>query len=144
MSRVKDLVQRIHKSEEHKPYHPDLAARFPNLHRSGASALSALEREIAEEVAYSLGRAGKKIETLLQETQRLGAALDELSASDDRSPTARRQAASLHARFSNARTLTERAIRDLRIQREALGFRRHDDIEKRFVVPAPRPAPGDE
>ncbi len=70
-SRVREPVQRVAESDEQRDYHPEIASRFPNR-----TALSALEREIAEEVAYSLGKAGKKVERLLAELTQLGQRLD--------------------------------------------------------------------
>jgi hypothetical protein len=141
MSRVRDLVQRVHKSDEGKPYHPEISERFPHLHRTGASAMSALEREIAEEVAYSLGRAGKRIERCLRELDRLAQQLDELEVDPQPSPETQAAIEHLHARFDEARLNAQGALRDLRIQREALGMRRHDDLAKLYVVPARRTRP---
>ena len=90
--------------------------------------LQSLEREVASEIAYSLGRAGTKLEAALA---KLTATQAELEAA----PGPGRRA--LVVRFNDERLEAERRLRDLLIQREAIGLRQHADVRKRYVIPPP-------
>ena len=100
----------------------------PREHVPARSNLAALEHEITSEIAYSLGRAGSKLEAALQQAH------STLSALHTTMPnTAERR--QLSARFQEERTLAQRRLRDLMIQREALGFRRHNELLQRYPIP---------
>lgn len=120
--RVRDLVARVSAAQRSaEPGDAQLRERLP-----ARSSLAALEQDIASEIAYSLGRAGNKLEAALQQAQAT------LSALQTAQPTERRQ---LTARFHEERTLAQRRLRDLMIQREALGFRRHNELLRLYPIP---------
>jgi hypothetical protein len=62
--------------------------------------------------------------------------LDALVAKRAETPLTYEETQLLEDEFYKQRALTERALRDLLIQREALGLLRHDDVKQRYVIPA--------
>lgn len=123
--RVQQLLYEVQRAAAEEQYKPPLARRFPDAHQQG---LQQVQREIAEEIAYSLGKAGAKIERGLRVLQGVleKAATHGLSAAEQRQ---------LEDAFYLERRQTELALRDLLIQREALGFLRHDDVKQRYPLP---------
>jgi hypothetical protein len=122
--RIRELVARVsaaHGSAE--PEDAPLRERLP-----ARSSLAALEQEIASEIAYSLGRAGNKLEAAVRQAE---ATLRALQSSVPNTP----ERTQLRARFQEERVLAQRRLRDLMIQREALGFRRHHDLLQRYPIP---------
>jgi hypothetical protein len=79
-----------------------------------------------------LGRAGSKLEAAIESVRATSVAI----ASAPSGSAARRV---LLERYEDERTLAERRLRDLLIQREAIGLRNHADVHRRYVIP-PRPA----
>jgi hypothetical protein len=110
---VEDLTARGHQS----PHLDRLRERLPG--RSVES--GGIEREILEEMAFSLGRAEAKVHVALLELEVM-----------DRDPATTAEA------FDAKRLEAVRALRDLLIQREALGFRRNEDLAKLYPIPPPR------
>jgi hypothetical protein len=128
--RVQQLLHEVRRAASEAEYKEPLGQRFPEAHTQG---LVALQREIAEEIAYSLGKAGAKIERSIVVLNTLLTRAFELEASGQQlSPSEREH---LQQVFAAERLLTERHVRDLLIQREALGFRRHEDVLQRFKIP---------
>jgi hypothetical protein len=122
--RIQNLVARV--SAADGPARPGDAALRERLPSRGN--LESLEREIVAEIAYSLGRAGNKLESALQQAQRTRQMIE----SGPHEPDERR---GLVARFNEERALAERRLRDLMIQREALGFRRHSELLQLYPIP---------
>jgi hypothetical protein len=110
---VADLIEAGHES----PYLDRLRDRL------GMRSLSHrdLEREILEEMAYSLGRAEDKVNVALLELELL-----------DRDPATTAEA------FNAKREDAVRALRDLIIHREALGFLRHEALARHYPIPPRR------
>lgn len=128
--RVQQLLYEVRRAASEDDYKRQLRQRFPD---ANSTALASLQREIAEEIAYSLGRAGAKIErsiTLLEALLTRASALDVSG-----SPLSDEERDQVHSAFVQERALAERHLRDLLLQREALGFRRHDDVLQRWVIP---------
>jgi hypothetical protein len=126
--RIRDLVARVsaaHGSAE--PADAPLRERVP-----ARNTLAAIEQEIASEIAHSLGRAGKKLEAALRQAEGTLRALQAALPN-----TAERR--QLRARFQEERALAQRRLRDLMIQREALGFRRHHELLQCYPIPAGLP-----
>jgi hypothetical protein len=122
--RIRSLLERVSAAEgSANAPEAELRQRF----RSPGN-LASLEREIASEIASSLGRAVSKLEAAIRRAQ---CTLDELelTAHGGESHEA------LRLRFIEERTLAERRLRDLIIQREAIGFRRHTELYERYVIP---------
>lgn len=123
--RVQQLLYEVQRAAE-QDGKSALAERFRGANERK---LLDLQREIAEEIAYSLGRAGKKVEHGI----RILAALVTKRAE---TPLTHEEERLLEDEFYKQRALTERALRDLLIQREALGLLRHDDVKQRYVIPS--------
>ncbi len=124
--RVQQLLYEVQRAAAEEQYKVPLAQRFPDAHTRG---LREVQREIAEEIAYSLGKAGAKIERSL----RVLHGLLEKAKEPTLSPDELRQ---LEDAFYRERRQTELHLRDLLIQREALGFLRHDDVKQRYPLPS--------
>jgi hypothetical protein len=109
-------------------------------------AFEQVESEIRREKAETLGRAGERLEQTLREIevfrqQLLGLAGKRLDPSfEDRDRLAREIAQKLaeHARLcEQARRLRYTLI----IQREAVGLRRHEDVDRQYPMPRPLSLP---
>jgi len=96
-----------------------------------AESVGRVENEIRAEKAATLGRAGERLETALNElravAQRLAGPLDE-SRRDE-----------LRAAYRAARERVRTARLHLLIQREAIGLRNHRVVDQQFPEPAPPP-----
>jgi hypothetical protein len=90
----------------------------------------ALEREIAQEIAAALGRSGAKVEAALARLADAGHALDAVSDESERRGCLER--------FEVCRRAALAARHELLIHREAVGIRRHGDLERQFPVPRRR------
>lgn len=126
--RIRELLQRV--AAEGTPtteQERTLRERLPP-----ERGLRSVEREIAAEIASSLGRAGSKLEAALENLRVTSAALAGAAPT-----TAERRV--LLERYEEERAHAERRLRDLLIQREAIGLRNHADVHRRYVIP-PRPS----
>ncbi len=124
--RVQQLLYEVQRAAAEEQYKVPLAQRFPDAHTRG---LREVQREIAEEIAYSLGKAGAKIERSLRVLHGLLEKAKEATLSPD-------ELRQLEDAFYRERRQTELHLRDLLIQREALGFLRHDDVKQRYPLPS--------
>ena len=122
--RIRSLLQRVSSADV------EVSAQDAELReRLGCRGdLAALEREIASEIAHSLGRAANKLEAAIA---RVRAIVGELAALPLAADTRR----ALRSSFDEERLHAERRLRDLIIQREAIGFRRHHDVYQQYVIP---------
>jgi hypothetical protein len=91
---------------------------------------AALEVELRKEVAESLGRAEDKVDHALLTLELIGRQHDAATAAADR--------AALAAAFNAARDEALRYREYLLIQREALGFRGNDALERVYPIPRRR------
>jgi hypothetical protein len=89
-----------------------------------------LEREIVQEKAATLGRAGERLEASLAAARLLGNTLDA-----ERDPARR---AALLREYEAARRQAAAARLMLVIQREAIGLRYHRDVDRQFPEPPRR------
>ncbi|WP_437956467.1 hypothetical protein WME76_34395 [Sorangium sp. So ce119] len=125
----KKLVDQL-KSEGHRsPYLDRLRQRLPT---SGPADLAG---EILREMASALGRSEDKINVALLELELQGKALDELARSEGAGPGER---AARVAAFNRQREAAKQAVWELRVHREALGFRRNDDLAELYPIPPKR------
>ena len=122
--RIRSLLQRVASTNgSTDPNDQLLRERLPPTGNAAS-----LEREIASEIAYSLGKAGSQLEAGIRR------ALATRDESEQREPgTSERK--KLIERYREERTLAEKYLRDLLIQREALGFRRHVELFKNYPIP---------
>jgi hypothetical protein len=122
--RIRSLLQRVAAADGSlDPLGQRLREHIPT------NTVASFEREIAGEIAYSLGRAGTKLDAAIAQAASTRAAL--LVA---RPGSCERGA--LAERFLDERAAAERRLRDLLIQREAIGLRRHAEVHQRYVIPA--------
>ena len=89
-----------------------------------------IQREIAQEKAVTLGRAGERLEAALATLAALAAA--HAGAREDA------ERARLAAEYDHAWRAAELARQTLLIQREAVGLRHHRDVDAQFPRPARR------
>ena len=89
-----------------------------------------IQREIAQEKAVTLGRAGERLEAALATLAALAA--DHAGTREDA------ERARLAAEYDHAWRVAELARHTLLIQREAVGLRHHRDVDAQFPRPARR------
>jgi hypothetical protein len=92
--------------------------------------LERTEKEIVQEKAATLGRAGERLDAALASARALAEALDG-------EPDPIRRAALLQE-YETARRRAATARLMLVIQREAIGLRHHRDVERQFPEPPRR------
>ena len=102
-------------------------------------ALENIEAEIRQEKAETLGRVGERLEQALGELrvlreQLLRLAEDHAMGGEQAMPAEIQEGLARHARLCEV-------AQDLRyqlvVQREAVGFRRHEDVDRHYPLPAP-------
>jgi hypothetical protein len=120
---IKDLLARVAAERTSAPR--------PAQSRAEAG-IAAVEREIAGEIAHSLGKAGRLLAVAIAAASATRARVlsEELDAGER---------AVLVERFEQERAVAERRLRDLIIQREALGWRNHADVKRDYVIPPALP-----
>lgn len=118
---LRDVYESVNEPERRSP----LGDRFSSL---SGSPLGAVQREIAEEIAHSLGKAGRKVQ---RQTELVRA----LVARATSEPLSRDEQEQLRREYQRQRLLAERHLRDLLIQREALGLRRHEEVRRIYLLP---------
>ena len=89
--------------------------------------MKAVEHEIAEEKAFSLGRTGARLDELLRKLGRLGDAAA-------RAATAEERAACVSA-FNECRERALDAYYALTVQREAMGIKHHEMLAAMYPIP---------
>lgn len=87
---------------------------------------SAWEAELNKERAGALGLTARKLEALLEQCRELGAKIDSLERGALRDL--------LLEDYRKARTESERQRWNLCVQREAMGLRRHEDVDRHYPV----------
>jgi hypothetical protein len=122
---IKELLERV-AAERRARERPVPGAR------RAQSDLASVEREIAGEIAHSLGKAGRLLAEAIEQASAARAQLEaELLPASTR--------AALVERFHEQRALAERRLRNLLIQREALGWRNHSDLKRDYIIPPALP-----
>jgi hypothetical protein len=112
------------------------------------AAINTIEVEIQQERADALGRAGERLEEALRVLWALrrefeGMGGDLHAGTRDREPGGRvlGEASTSRYRMWHARVVELRHF--LIIQREAIGFRRHDDVDRYYPMPPDLPPGGE-
>ena len=95
--------------------------------RRSIDLVKAVEHEIAEEKAFSLGRTGARLDELLRELEQLGAAAA-------RAATAAERAAGVAA-FNACRQRAADTYYALTVQREAMGVKHHEMLAATYPIP---------
>ncbi len=89
--------------------------------------MKAVEHEIAQEKAFSLGRTGARLDELLRELAKLGEVAARAGTPEERAT---------HVRAFNAcRQRALDAYYALTIQREAMGVKRHEMLAEMYPIP---------
>ncbi len=123
-------------------------ARVAQAGRIGSrpqEAFENLEREIQKEKAEALGRAGERLDRALRELGDRAAAIRALESQPgdgQADPDRRAHVGAAIAEFNRLRRRAVEYYQHLIIQREAVGFRRHADVERLYRVPEPWPGRG--
>jgi hypothetical protein len=120
---IKDLLARVAAERTSAP------RPVPSRAEAG---LASVEREIAGEIAHSLGKAGRLLAEAIAAASATRARVLSGQLGDG-------ERALLVERFEQQRSLAERRLRDLLIQREALGWRNHSDVKREYVIPPALP-----
>ena len=89
--------------------------------------MKAVEHEIAQEKAFSLGRVGARLEELLRELRELGDAVARAQSDEER-------AARVDA-FNACRQRAADTYYALTIQREAMGVKHHELLAATYPIP---------
>jgi hypothetical protein len=118
---VEDLSAKGHQS----PHLDRLRDRLPQ-----GQGYRTLELEMMQEMASALGRASEKVDHALLELEVIGIAVD--TAKD--APT---RAVKVSA-FNQQREVALKALWELKVHREALGFRQHQVLAQFYPVPPKR------
>lgn len=123
----KKLVEDLRAQGHESPYLDRLRERLPK-----GGSLEDLQREIVQEMASALGRSEDKVNVALLELELLGKAIDTLGT------TANDERAKAIAAFNRKREDAVRAVWELRVHREALGFRRNEKLAELYPIPPKR------
>jgi hypothetical protein len=99
--------------------------------------LQSLAAELLREMGSALARAEDKVETALRELEQQGRAIDALLEQGGGADGAG-EIRSRVAAWNRQREVAEKALWELRVHREALGFRRHEDLAERYRIPPKR------
>ncbi len=124
----------------------DLARAAGDRVRRRADRLATVDREIRQAQAEALGRAGERLQGILDQLTSLDRRLD--ARLDAEAP--RRGGQAPEKPLPDLEIVTRNRLRDealrvrhqLIIQREALGFARHTPVEQCYPVPGRRRGPG--
>lgn len=127
MDRIRELIAALDAKGLESPYLDRLRARAARCGKS-ATGLDALRAEIFAEMAASLGRAEDRVNEALLACDVLDREIASLSPGAERG--------SKIAEFNAQREIAERRLWELTVQREALGFRRNDDLARFYPIPA--------
>ncbi|WP_437925916.1 hypothetical protein WMF37_43800 [Sorangium sp. So ce291] len=128
----KKLVDQLKNEGHRSPYLDRLRQRLP------ASGPSDIAGEILREMASALGRSEDKVNVALLELELQGKALDALDALARRQGADPRERAARVAAFNRQREVATQALWELRVHREALGFRRNEDLAELYPIPPKR------
>ncbi len=127
----KRLVESLKARDYESPYLDRLSRRLEAQSKVRSSlGVKQLEREILEEMAYALGRAEDKLNVALLELQVAGDEVD--AAADDEERAEKLEA------YGERWARAERVRWEFLIHREALGFRRHEDVDRFYPLPPRR------
>lgn len=130
----KKLVLDLKDSGLQSPYLERLRARLP----SATCGHHDLAREVLQEMASALGRAEDKVNAALLRLELSGRAIDELASARQRGERWRREADRRVAEFNREREVAERLLWELRVHREAVGFRHEADLGAYYPIPPRR------
>jgi hypothetical protein len=133
------MSARFREIASHVARDPLDTSAYPEL--SGLAALrgdfASLQRELVEEAAHSMGSSARRLEAGLSLLGRLEEELEKVDAGDH---VRKRE---LVQRFNAQRDEVLLRLHYVQIQREALGFTRHDELERHYPVPPKKREPSE-
>lgn len=124
----KRLADHIETAGMHNPYHARIRAKIPSA--------DSVAMELMQEMASSLRRSEEKVTAALAELEVLAGEIDELSRRGD--PVSQRHARARVAMWNKQRDAAAQALWELRVHREAIGFRQNSDLAERYPIPPKR------
>jgi len=124
----KRLAEHIETAGKHNPYHARVQAKI--------SSADSVAMELMQEMASSLRRSEEKVTTALAELELLGREIDDLSRCGD--VVSQREARARVDRWNKQRDFAAQALWELRVHREAIGFRQNSDLAERYPIPPKR------
>jgi len=124
------------------PQHPRIA-RLRGVVGVGSTpgGLAALGAELMAEAAASLGRAERRVLDELELLEALRARIEHLEAQLPGGSAARDALVTQVEAFNRHRAMAERRRWELLVQREAVGFKRNDILERLYPLPPRRRLP---
>jgi len=122
---MKEIAQSVASESRDTSDYPELAGLAAQR-----GDFAALQRELVEEAAHSMGNSARRLEASLAALQRLGEELDCLEGGE------LEQRRELVQRFNAAREEVLVRLHYVQIQREALGFTRHTELDAHYPVPS--------
>jgi hypothetical protein len=123
----KRLADQIEMSVAQTPYHARVRAKL--------TALDNVAVELMQEMASSLRRSEEKVSTALTELEVIGKEIDELRRGN---AWARGQVRARIELWNKQRDAAAQALWELRVHREAIGFRQNSDLAERYPIPPKR------
>jgi hypothetical protein len=121
----KKLAEELKQKGIENPHPARLEARLQQL-----TGVGGLEAEILAEMANSLRYAEDKILSILLELEVIDARIGEARRAERNA-----EVAGLMTKFDKRRDDALEAVRNLSIQREAIGFRNNDGLAKLYPIP---------
>ncbi len=95
---------------------------------------TSLEKEILQEIAEALGNAGMRVEEALGELRKLDQEIDKVQKKRPEEEE-QKELLTMIDRFNDLREVAISQFRNLLIHREAVGFRKHDQMKAKYPVP---------
>jgi hypothetical protein len=124
----KRLADHLDSTSMHNPYHARIRAKV-----SSADSVAA---ELMQEMAASLRRSEEKVSTALAELEVIGGEIDDLGRRGD--AASQRQVRARIEMWNKQRDAAAQALWELRVHREAIGFRQNSDLAERYPIPPKR------
>ncbi len=135
MDRIRELVESLDARGYESPYLERLRRVARGRRSRAEGGLDALRAEILAEMAASLGRAEDHVNRALLACELLDR---EIAALDGSDPALLAQKID---EFNRERAQAERRLWELVVQREAIGWRRHDGLDELYPIPKKKRAP---
>ncbi len=95
---------------------------------------TSIEKEILQEIAEALGNAGLRVEEALSQLDELGADIEEKQKKRPQEQDGKKLSEMID-RYNELREIAISRFRNLLIHREAVGFRKHDQMAAKYPIP---------
>jgi hypothetical protein len=136
MDRIRDFIASLEARGVDSPYLQRLRQRAEQKSGGrGGAGLDALRREILGEMAASLGRAEDRVNVALLNLDVLDREIEALAAEKDRDARAHARWVEKLVAFNAECDVAEKRVWELTVQREAIGLRTHELLERFYPIP---------